>query len=1186
MCQSSSIIAAGIAMGTPLNTDSFLMSSDTNAQLFDCIDALTFALVPDEAEEDCVSTRLQRFAETLGILAEAADANALPGLIDLSAVLVDRLSAAAEDEARQERTCDLLAQFPLLLMDYVATPTDASATEALIAFLQADEWQTAMADEEVEMLRMLLLPPLDFADEPEISADAEAVEPALQSDLVQSVADTPGSEMDSADVDPGLREVDQTPSIPVPDIAPEQIDQADAPAASAASIDVVFDADTPQGVSTDMLALAVDALEQNFAGLGESLALTADPNPEQRRLGWEQLSEELDRMAGGAEAVGLTVLGNLLLGAHALVGTWQERSDEAATAMAVALATLPDVLRGYLCAPTRVPQAESLVGFLRDLDVDSQLELDWSALTGALMHLEFCEPEAVEAEERVVLATAEDVSLTPPDDINQELLEGLLTELPIQTGAFTEAVQRIASGHGRISDIDNAKRAAHTLKGAANTVGIKGIANLTHYLEDILIALADHSAFPNLGLSQTLAYAADCLEVMSEALVGTGDAPDDAVNVLQDVLNWANRIDDQGIEIAAAEHPSAADVDSGHDADTDAPHARHDQAVAPVLRVPSNLVDEQLRLVGESMTSTAQIQNRLESAMQQLRSVNEQNELLRQLVNELEDLVDLRGLAMPQPVVEDTGFDLLELDQYGELHTVTRRLVEVTTDASEMTHGAQDHLSQLNELVGLQSRLHLASQDAVLRARMVAVSSVVSRLQRAVRQAGRLLDKEVDLVIKGAETLVDGNVLNDLVDALMHVLRNAVDHGIEMPQERQSAGKDPIGHIEMSFKREGDLIIVSCRDDGQGLDIDTIRRVALRRNLIGANDMLTDDQVARLILAGGFSTRDEATQVSGRGIGLDAVHAMVEDLKGSIALRSEPGRGLTVEIRLPTTLLSAQALLIRLHGTTLAVTTRGIEEIHFLTQDQLQRVGSQLAYRHGDQLYDALRLADLLNVGNGDTSSKPEQALLLVRMTSGVSKAVLVEEIAESRSLVVKKLGPYVAHIGGVIGATILGDGSVAPVVDLPDLLRVGQRVEISGDPRGSRLGVELEDRKADVPGVRTALVVDDSISARRTTAQLFRDAGFEVRTAIDGLDAVAALDRLVPDIIMTDLEMPRMNGLELTSHIRARSETKEVPIVMITSRSTEKHRHQAQVKGVDIYLTKPFNSDDLMRQIGALVGR
>ena len=316
---------------------------------------------------------------------------------------------------------------------------------------------------------------------------------------------------------------------------------------------------------------------------------------------------------------------------------------------------------------------------------------------------------------------------------------------------------------------------------------------------------------------------------------------------------------------------------------------------------------------------------------------------------------------------------------------------------------------------------------------------------------------------------------------------------------------------------------------------------------------------------------------------------MVEDLKGSIGLRSERGSGLTVEIRLPTTLLSAQALLIRLHGTVLAVATRGIEEIHFVTADQLQTIGSQVAYRQGGQLHDVERLVDLLNLGRGPEAVRAEQALLMVRMSSGVCKAVVVEAIAESRSLVVKKLGPYVGRIDGVIGATILGDGGVAPVIDLPDLLRAAGRAPRPGDDIRLPTGAGIADReqsRTPTANALKALVVDDSISARRMTAQLFRDAGFEVQTAIDGLDAVAILDRGVPDVIMTDLEMPRMNGLELTAHVRAKHETKQVPIIMITSRSTEKHRQQAEAKGVDLYLTKPFSADDLLRQVGILAGR
>uniref|UniRef100_UPI0025DB865A response regulator n=1 Tax=uncultured Thiodictyon sp. TaxID=1846217 RepID=UPI0025DB865A len=746
-------------------------------------------------------------------------------------------------------------------------------------------------------------------------------------------------------------------------------------------------------------------------------------------------------------------------------------------------------------------------------------------------------------------------------------------------------VHRIASGQGGVADIEIAKRAAHTLKGAANTVGIKGIATLTHSLEDILVELAEHSALPNPGLSQTLTHAADCLEGMSEALAGLGEPPADAVNVLQDVLDWANRLDAEGIAVAAAD-PSDTPVPAQSDEHpVEAPHHRQDHAIAPMLRVPTTLVDEQLRLLGESMTSTAQIQNRLQSAMQQVMAVNLQNQLLRQLVNELEDLVDLRGIALPQPVKADTGFDALEFDQYGELHTVTRRLVEVTTDASEMSRTTQEYLSNLGELVGLQTRLHLANQDAVLRSRMVPVVSVVARLQRAVRQAGRLLDKEVHLVLKGTETLIDSSALNALVEALMHVLRNAVDHGIEPVEVRLARGKDPIGHIELAFKREGEVVSVTCRDDGQGLDLNHLRLVAQRRNLVGSTDVLSDDQVARFILIAGFSTRHDATQVSGRGIGLDAVNTMVEDLKGSIRLRNQPSHGLTVEIRLPTTLLSAQVLLIRLPGAVLALTTRGIEGIHFATADQFQTVGAQLAYRQGDQLHDVVQLLDLLNIGHGASKVQAEQAVLMVRMSSGASTAVTVAAIAESRSVVVKKLGPYVGQIGGVIGATILGDGSVAPVIDLPDLLRAASRA-----PRpahGTALPrADAVDREVAVGNARTALVVDDSLSARRMTAQLFRDAGFEVQTAIDGLDAVAILNRSVPDVILTDLEMPRMNGLELTAHIRANPRTQQVPIVMITSRSTEKHRQQAFTNGVDRYLTKPFSAEELLSQVGTLTDR
>ena len=859
------------------------------AGIFDCIDELSQALSPEHGATP--SAKLERFSQILQAVAEAAEAAGLPGLIDVCALVTDRIAQPRTQGAGQESLMAVLSGMPLVLMDYVVAPEDPATGEALLSYLQDAGWGAAMRDDEVELLRLLLQPAadLDLDDEPEAGLPFTAPgEPAVaeEADAAESGAfkEAPQSAVGTDVLEPAFAEA----MAQIADEVSEEEDRVE-PATPAAVAVPVVDATQRQSLSPEMLALAAEEFETNCAALEDSLSLAKHSDAEQRLLGWDQFQDELALVAAGAEAIGLSALAQLLLHKQALLAGSSETLSIEESVLAV-LARLPDGLRAYLAAPADPQQAAALVQIARDLMDGHGAPADWAAFEAALSNIEIVAQEIAEEDRRAVIADAEDVSLALPDDINQELLDGLLTELPIQTSAFTEAIQRIASGHGKLTDIDIAKRAAHTLKGAANTVGVRGIANLTHHLEDVLIALAEHNALPNLGLSQTLGYGADCLEGMSEALVRSEDAPEDAVSVLQDVLNWANRIDAQGPEVAAAERPSETPAEA-ESAETH-PSARLDPSVVPMLRVPTALVDQQLRLVGESMTSTAQIQNRLLLAIQQAKAVSQQNSLLRQLVNELEDLVDLRGIALPQQVVADTGFDALEFDQFGELHTVTRRLVEVATDSSEMGRGTEEHLSALGDLIEFQSRLQLESQNAVMRTRMVPVTTVVSRLQRAVRQAGRLLDKDVDLVLKGTDTLVDGNVLNELVDALMHVLRNAVDHGIESREERVASGKDPVGHIHLAFKREGDFIAVSCRDDGQGLDLDQIQRMARRKNLIGTADGLTEDQVARLVLTSGFSTRDEATQVSGRGIGLDAVNTMVQGLKGSLNLHTRRGKGL------------------------------------------------------------------------------------------------------------------------------------------------------------------------------------------------------------------------------------------------------------------------------------------------------
>jgi chemosensory pili system protein ChpA (sensor histidine kinase/response regulator) len=426
----------------------------------------------------------------------------------------------------------------------------------------------------------------------------------------------------------------------------------------------------------------------------------------------------------------------------------------------------------------------------------------------------------------------------------------------------------------------------------------------------------------------------------------------------------------------------------------------------------------------------------------------------------------------------------------------------------------------------------------------------------------------------GMDTLMDTNILSDMLDPLMHVLRNAVDHGIETPEQREKLGKPTIGQIDLSFTREGNTIAVRCRDDGSGLDYDMIRQVGELRGFIVPDQPVSDDELNRLILQPGFSTRTETTQVSGRGIGMDAVYNQLLKIKGSINIESTSGKGCLVELRLPVTLISTHALLIRIRQQVFAISDRGVEQILHANSGELHRVGDIITYQMGDDIYEVVYLETLLNFpADRRRIDRGNRPALLVRDETGTVRAVMIEEVLESRDLVVKSMGEYMPDLQGILGATILGDGSVTPVLDIPELLRTpvhsslfDYEVQQVSDPQELRQNL--------------VLIVDDSLSVRRSMQQLVGDAGFEVRTARDGLEAIELLNTIQPDLLLVDLEMPRMNGLELTNHVRAQTRTQQMPIIMITSRSTQKHRQEAENAGVDLYITKPVADDELLAQI------
>jgi len=445
-----------------------------------------------------------------------------------------------------------------------------------------------------------------------------------------------------------------------------------------------------------------------------------------------------------------------------------------------------------------------------------------------------------------------------------------------------------------------------------------------------------------------------------------------------------------------------------------------------------------------------------------------------------------------------------------------------------------------------------------------------------VRQTAAATHKQASLVVVGSEILVDADVLNQLIDPLLHILRNAVDHGLESPDERVACGKPRAGTITLTVARRGQIVTVQVADDGRGLNLRDIRSRAVERGLLSADAMPTDAEIARLTLLPGFSTRDMVTEISGRGVGLDVVATRLRALSGSIDIRSEAGRGLCIELRFQASLVATHALFVRDGGQVFGIASHAVRRAFPAVSVVVSHENGTLFARVDDEKYPAHELAAL--TGLAPASNPERRNLVLVEGETGPI-GVLVDAVLDANELVTRPAGRHLKRIPGVAGIGLLGNGSVIPLLDLAELAR---------SPRDHALRAAAEARsQARTQRRSRVLVVDDSMSVRRAVATLLEDQGYEIAQARDGLEAVKSMESARPDLLLTDLEMPNMNGLELTAHMRSRPELANLPVIMITSRSMDKHRRQALTSGVDVYLTKPYTDQELLQHVAtALTNR
>jgi chemosensory pili system protein ChpA (sensor histidine kinase/response regulator) len=778
------------------------------------------------------------------------------------------------------------------------------------------------------------------------------------------------------------------------------------------------------------------------------------------------------------------------------------------------------------------------------------------------------------------------------------------------------------------------QRQLHTLKGGARMAGVSAMGDLSHELETLVLQIDGGAVAGDDHAHAVMQASLDELSRMRD-LVSAGRLPGEARDLIAQIRGLANQVAHVGAAGAAAPasaavapaaapasatptslassaasqpaavaQPPAPRSPASPPARVAAPESSLEGAVsedassslelssAPVLpgreappvervemaRVDAELLDTMLNNAGEVSIFRARLDQQVNSIDFNLaelaRTVTRLKEQLRGLEIETEAQVLHRHQDI-EPRRDD--FDPLELDRYSALQQFSRALSETSSDVASIQGLLETLTREAQSLLTQQARVITELQNSLMRTRMVPFQRHVQRLTRLVRQAANDTGKRAELAVQGAAAELDRQMLERMVAPLEHMLRNSVVHGIEAPDRRAQLGKPDVGRISISLERDGAEIVIVVADDGAGINVKLIREKAVALGLIDAHAKLTDEEAVQLILEPGFSTAGHVTQAAGRGVGMDVVATEVKKLGGGLFIDSTYGKGSRFTIRLPFTLAISQALIVRVAEETYALPLATVEGVVRLPRNIVARhLGKDAPlFEYGGQKYRFQHLGSFVGLGATRLPDLDVSMSVVLIRAGEHSTALVTDELVGSREIVVKSLGPQISAIRGIAGATILGDGRIVLILDMGSLVRSEWRARPT-----ETVVLDQRDRRT------FALVVDDSITVRRVTQRLLERNGMRVLTAKDGVDAVSLLQENLPDIILLDIEMPRMDGYEVAAHVRNDPRLKQIPIVMITSRVSEKHRARAIELGVDDYLGKPYQESQLLDAIEPLVNR
>ncbi len=740
----------------------------------------------------------------------------------------------------------------------------------------------------------------------------------------------------------------------------------------------------------------------------------------------------------------------------------------------------------------------------------------------------------------------------PPaqDELDEQLLPIFLEEADELLPRIGEALRNWRAQPDATGVGDALKRVLHTLKGSARMAGAMVLGERVHGIETQVMEQADGMA------------TAEFLDHLEGGY--------DQVHDMVEKLRAGPARQERAETGAVAAQPAAAPAPSAPGIAVPAKAGLEDELrLRQALRLKSDVLDTLLNEAGEVSIARARIENVLNGYKQTAQELAANVERLRSQLRELE--IQAESQMHSRLSQMDAGhFDPLEFDRFSRLQELTRQLAESVNDVSTAQDNLLSGLTEADTALIQQSRMARTLQQELMHMRMVPLNTLAERLYRIVRQSAKETGRRAQLELEGGQTELDRAVLDKIAAPLEHLVRNAVAHGVEPPDRRQAAGKPEYGEIRLSARQEGNEIVLTLADDGAGVNEDAVRARAVELGWLEPDQDITPEQVETFLFRSGFSTAQVVTELAGRGVGLDVVKNEIAGIGGRVRLDSTPGAGARFTIRLPLTLALTQVVLARAGDQTWALPANLVSMVKEVKAEQMHSLHEQGYLDLGDERFTLRTLAELVDRKPQPAEGRFRTVLLL--RAGEARMALRVDALEGNFEAVVKPIGPQLARIAGISGATVLGDGRVALILNPFQLAERAPQLT-------------LEEEEAESEQAPLVMVVDDSLTVRKITSRFLSREGYRVSTAKDGVEALEMLEDELPAVMLLDIEMPRMDGFEVTQHVRNNPRLATVPIIMITSRTADKHRDHAMELGVNAYMGKPYQEDDLLAEIRRLAG-